>query len=315
MIRIFTKENTRIFIDTNIFLNLYHSNVSGSVEAFMKVLFRHRNLLITTEQSFNEFLRNRTRIIKQFRENFLALRTKDQTSSFVRSLEGYKEYASCLTELQNQHKNLLKRIDLTISDARQDFIYNGFIKLWRNNKILTTDTLIQLAIKRKAIGDPPGGDKYTNGDELIWEALLQQTDHNLIIVSRDRTYSQNEEYLKYEYHLKTQHELMICDTVKDAFAALNIEMDEIAIGAEESIKWLDIIVQALRQLGGRAHLSQIYEECEDIISLFYPDKGTNNAMASTIRRTIYQHSSDVTAYLGKEDLFHQIDSGVWELRK
>ena len=280
----------------------------------MKSLFKNRKVLITTEQAFHEFLRNRTRIIQQFRDSFLASRTKEQTSSFVRSLPGYEQYAACLAELQKQHKDILNKIDQTISDSTQDFIYNGFIKLWKNNKIPTTDALIQSAIKRKTIGDPPGGDKYTNGDELIWEALLQETHKNLIIVSKDRTYSQNEEYLKYEYHLKTQHELRVCDTVKDAFTLLGIEMDENAVEAEDSIRWLDMIIQALKQLGGRGHLSQIYEECKDLILLFYPDKKSNNAIESTIRRTIYQHSSDVTAFLGKEDLFHQVDSGVWELR-
>lgn len=280
----------------------------------MKSLYQQRKILVTTEQAFNEYLRNQTRIIKQFKDSFLASRTKEQTSSFVRSLSGYDKYAQCLTELQKQHKDILKAIDLTISDATQDFIYNGFIKLWKDNKIPTTDHLFDSALRRKAIGDPPGGDKLTNGDELIWEALLQEVHGNLIIVSKDRTYSQNEEYLKYEYHLKTYSELRICDTVKDAFAILGIKMDENAIGAEDTIKWLDIIIQALKQLGGRGQLTQIYDECKDLVMLFYPDKKSNNAMDSTIRRTIYQHSSDVTAYLGKEDLFHQVDSGVWELR-
>ena len=65
-----TKEDTKIFIDTNIFLGLYNSNDSGNVKAFMKSLFKNKNVLITTEQSVNEYLRNRARIIQDFKNSF-----------------------------------------------------------------------------------------------------------------------------------------------------------------------------------------------------------------------------------------------------
>ena len=91
-------------------------------------------------------------------------------------------------------------------------------------------------------------------------------------------------------------------------------MDLRAIEAEDDIRWLDIVIQALKQLGGKATLSDIYEECKDLVSLFYPEKENNNTVESTVRRTIYQHSSDVMAYLGKSDDFRRVDSGIWELR-
>ena len=65
-----TKQNTKIFIDTNIFLGLYNSNDSGNVKAFMRTLFKNKQILITTEQSVNEYLRNRTRIISDFKNTF-----------------------------------------------------------------------------------------------------------------------------------------------------------------------------------------------------------------------------------------------------
>ena len=310
-----TKQNTRIFIGTNIFLNLYNSNTSSSVEAFMKTLFKHRKALMTTEQAFNEFLRSRTRIIGQFKESFLAARTKEQTSSFVRALPGYDGYVSCLAELKNQHKNILEQIELTIADATKDFIYNGFMRLWKDNKLQTTPALFEAAARRKAVGDPPGGDKDTCGDELIWETLLQGLHKNLIVVSKDRTYQQNAEYLKYEYRQKAGLEFQTCGTVKEALALLDIQMDREAVGAEDDIKWLDIIIQAFKQLGGRGRLAEIYEECMDLVVLFYPDKTENHTIDSTVRRTIYEHSSDCRAYLGKEDLFRQAGPGVWELRE
>ena len=309
-----TRENTKIFIDTNIFLGLYNSNNAGNVRALMQSLFKNKNILITTEQSFNEYLRNRTRIIGELKNDFTASPSAF-TSSFISSLDEYKDYHKRLKELKSHRQKITKRINEILSDPQQDYIYNSFIKLWKkNNTIKTADEYIQRAVKRKTLGNPPGGDKYSSGDEIIWESLIDTLKCNLIIVSKDRTYIQNKEFLHYEYKQKVMKELVICDTMYEAFSLLGIEMDQRAIEAEDNIRWLDIIIQALGQLGGKARLSDIYEECADLVALFHPHKQSNTTMESTIRRTIYQHSSDVTAFLGKNDLFHKVGSGVWALR-
>lgn len=311
-----TQENSKIFIDTNIFLGLYNSNNAGNVKAFMQSLFKNKKILITTEQSYNEYLRNRSRIISDFKTAFTDTSATSHTSSFVSSWPEYKEYTKCAKELKTQRKNIINKIENILYDPKQDYIYQSFIKLWKtNNTISVKDKYITLATKRKILGNPPGGDKFSSGDEVIWESLIDYVDCNLIIVSKDRTYTQNKEYLQYEFKLNKEKELIICDTVYAAFSLLGIEMNADAIEAEDSIRWIDIIIQSLEQLGGKATLSDLYDECKDLVSLFYPDKQQNTSIESTIRRTIYQHSSDVSAYLGKSDLFHRVDSGLWELRK
>ena len=88
-------------------------------------------------------------------------------------------------------------------------------------------------------------------------------------------------------------------------------------GAEpvgDHTKWVDIVTRALGQLGGMGSLSDIYAECKKLLSAGETSKSTNSSIDSAIRRTIYQHSSDVTAYLGKEDLFQQVGPGLWQLR-
>ncbi|MBS1316763.1 PIN domain-containing protein [Phascolarctobacterium faecium] len=311
----FTKENTKIFIDTNIFLGLYNSNEAGNVKIFLHSLFKNKSILITTEQAINEYLRNRTRVINELKTSFLATSDRPYASSFITSLKGYKEYQKCSKELKNHRKNVINRIDEILEDPKQDDIYNSFMKLWKSgNTVLTKDEYINLAVKRKILGNPPGGDKYSNCDEVIWESLLNTITTNLIVVSKDHTYTQNKEYLQYEYKQKTDKDLLIYDATHKAFSMLGIQMDQRAIEAEDNIRWLDIIIQAFKQLGGKATLVDIYDECKDLVTLFHQDKQGNANIESTIRRTIYQHSSDVTAYLGKNDLFHRVDSGLWELR-
>lgn len=311
-----TKDNTKLFIDTNIFLGLYNSNDSGNVKAFMKTLFKNKKILITTEQSVNEYLRNRTRIINEFKNTFIDPAATAHTSSFISSFSEYKDYLKCVKELKAHRKKVINKINSVLSDVKQDYIYESFVKLWKaGNTLSTTDECINLATKRKILGNPPGGDKFSSGDEVIWETLINTVKCNLVIVSKDRTYTQNKEFLQYEYRTKTGYELVICDTVHVALSSLGIEMDQGAVEAEDNIRWIDIIIQALEQLGGKASLTDIYEECSDLVALFHRDKLSNTTIESTIRRTIYQHSSDVTAFLGKDDVFHRVNSGVWELRK
>ena len=75
---------------------------------------------------------------------------------------------------------------------------------------------------------------------------------------------------------------------------------------------LEIIVESLKELGGRATYSEIYSKYEEITgtTLTYGQK-------AGIRKNIEMHSSDSLNYKGKDDLFysvHGIGNGVWGLK-
>ena len=77
--------------------------------------------------------------------------------------------------------------------------------------------------------------------------------------------------------------------------------------------WLDEIKAALKALGGKGHLEDIYRKIEErnVMNLYY------KTWKNTIRRTIEQHSSDFKAFEGRSDDFYSIygiRSGVWGLR-
>jgi hypothetical protein len=76
--------------------------------------------------------------------------------------------------------------------------------------------------------------------------------------------------------------------------------------------WKEDIVKALKNLGGSAHLSEIYNEVERI----RPDK-LNSTWDRTVQRELETNSSDSDAFSGKEDLFYMAEGkgkGVWGLR-
>lgn len=75
--------------------------------------------------------------------------------------------------------------------------------------------------------------------------------------------------------------------------------------------WIDDITQAMMNLGGFGHYSQINSEIEKIRT----DLSKN--WEAVVRRTIQQHSSDSRSWLEKKDLFYSVDGigkGVWGLR-
>lgn len=75
---------------------------------------------------------------------------------------------------------------------------------------------------------------------------------------------------------------------------------------------LEIIIQVLKNLGGKAKYSDIYNEYERLT-------GTNLTLGTKagIRKEIELHSSDSDNYKGTEDIFYSVygkGKGYWGLR-
>lgn len=72
--------------------------------------------------------------------------------------------------------------------------------------------------------------------------------------------------------------------------------------------WVEDIIKALKNLGGQATLSQIYEEVKRIRTEPLPE-----TYKASIRERIEAHSSDSSNFKGK-DHFQKVEKGVWALR-
>ena len=73
--------------------------------------------------------------------------------------------------------------------------------------------------------------------------------------------------------------------------------------------WVEDIREALRNLGGEASLSVIYEEVQHIRIEPLPQ-----SWKAVINGTIQRHSSDSKIFNGK-DLFYKVNVGIWGLRE
>ena len=87
-------------------------------------------------------------------------------------------------------------------------------------------------------------------------------------------------------------------------------IDEVRDVSEAKEGWKDRVIDALENLGGQANLADIYQYIRGSTS-----KKLSKTWQTTIRRTLYNHSSDVEAYLGGDDLFQHLGKGRWGLRK
>ena len=83
--------------------------------------------------------------------------------------------------------------------------------------------------------------------------------------------------------------------------------------------YVEMIVEALRNIGGQGHYSVIYEEYRRVFVKYYgcDPEVRNKAWKASVRGVIERHSSDSKCYEGGRDLFVHIGddmSGMWGLR-
>ncbi|GAB1039282.1 hypothetical protein [Shewanella algae] len=86
-----------------------------------------------------------------------------------------------------------------------------------------------------------------------------------------------------------------------------VKIDEVHDTIQES--WSNIVYYAIKELGGKAKLEEIYLKVEE--------KNERNLFGSwktSVRRAIYTHSSDVELYNGKYDIYKQVSKGAWMIR-
>lgn len=319
----------KIFIDTNIFLDFYRVNNRDSLIELSDEIFRYKKYLIGTEQSNDEFFRNRERIINEF----IMILNKQINSlydnNFISTLDCYGEYSNDIKKANASVKKMMDTCKILIDEIDKDPAYRLYLNV-TSKMYSRTDLIIDKAIKRKQIGNPPTSTKNTCCDEIIWETLITNCKDDLIIVSRDNTFKDNYSFLRNEYNKKTGKKLVVVELISDAIRYngqvpsekfediennLIVEKDFLEYGMlQEKSNWVNIIYNSLLRLGGEATLKELYNEVYRVIKSKYPEKINNNDIEATIRGILQRYCSDSTNYNQKFDLFKQIERGRWSIR-
>jgi hypothetical protein len=202
----------KIFIDTQIYLNFYRTNVD--IFKLFEEINKKRHYLIITEQIKDEFIRNRDTKIRELQKYIKNSKIDENLSSFgiFRKDPEFKGYTNLVKQIQQIREKMIKKCEEMLWDPKKDEIFIFFMKLYEDPnvlKIIRTDSIIKKAVNRKYLGNPPiSKDKITIGDEINWESILEKVNDDLIIISDDFTFKDNFTYLFQEFQAQKHKKIL-----------------------------------------------------------------------------------------------------------
>ncbi|MDB4919489.1 PIN domain-containing protein [Mucilaginibacter sp.] len=180
-----------LYIDTNIFLTFFHFS-NEDLEELKKLvaLINTGNIrLYLPEQTRNEFNRNREVKIS---DSLDKLRSSKLSNQFPMICHSYSEYEIMQKAIKQYENNKIKLLEKLQHDAENatllaDEVLNQLLDKAEN--IETTHEILNTAITRFNIGNPPGKDK-SYGDAINWVSLIEYLpiDEDLYFISEDKDY-------------------------------------------------------------------------------------------------------------------------------
>ncbi len=160
-----------LFIDSNIWLSLYHfTNDDLAQFGKLKELNGRDIKLFIPQQVYDEVQRNREAKLKDALKSFDV--QKISYPVFCKEYEEYKQFSADFSALERRYKLWKNRIDEDIQNKclPADKTISDFFE---TNDLLNCESVVERAYMRYRIGNPPGKDnKY--GDAINWECLLQE---------------------------------------------------------------------------------------------------------------------------------------------
>lgn len=346
------KASIRVTYDTSVLLDLYRLSPKTREEVltmYARVGSKFGHFI--THHVALEFSKNKSMVKNDSEDKLSDIRAK--FGSFKKSLIGVSKVGGFSTPIHDLAEELnpkLREIDKVLSrktknEFRFDNLYDDVAGLFlgKVSDPFSEKELLEIMREgeaRFASGIPPGfkdaqkigfinfyglpiDAKY--GDLIVWKQLIAfsiKEKSDLIFISSDQKgdWKENGKIrsdLALEFREKTGNCIYMF-TPAEFSKKFKLELEqelsestsiELADIESEYDNWLDEIVSAFEDLGGAVKLSDVYSYIESNTSRTLP-----HSWRSTIRRTIYNHSSDVNAYLGKKDLFERVGSGEWRLR-
>jgi hypothetical protein len=218
--RVFVEANavTRIYIDTNVFLDFYQS-ANDRMGIFHELLERVE-CIVVPEQTLREFRRNRAARLTQLAAQVeKGANINIHTTAIVQEMPEFKLWMKARDEAKKQVKAIASQLRTWARDEASDPVHQEFVKLYLHGTTMSTpQNALLKAQERKLLGEPPTSpDKHTVGDEIIWETLLALCNEDLIIVSRDHTFLDNESLLRSEFNVQGGRQLVkVTDSLGEA---------------------------------------------------------------------------------------------------
>lgn len=216
------RTETLLFIDSNIYLRFYDSN-QANFKQLLKSLIQLKDKIFITRQIVDEVMRNKSLIFGQTFSNYLKQSSQGlNVLQLPEHLDGkknekIKEWNKKRKKIKNQNEALIKELQAIYRStflqivSSTDEVSIGLNEVF---KFATSETDEELdkAFKRKKIGNPPGKNGDSVGDQINWEQLLNKVAdvQKLIIVSND-----------YDYFIEIEDELLLNPLLKRELMTAN----------------------------------------------------------------------------------------------
>jgi len=182
---------THLYIDTNVYLTFYHFTNEDLKELKKLIaLINTKNIkLYLPEQTNNEFIRNREVKIS---DSIDKIRTSKLNNQFPQICQSYDEFnlmRKAIKQFETNKSKLLQKLqhDAETETLIADDVLNQLLS--KAIYIETTDKILNSAVVRFEIGNPPGKDK-SYGDAVNWESLLVEfpDKQDMYFISDDKDY-------------------------------------------------------------------------------------------------------------------------------
>lgn len=176
-----------VFIDTNIWLSLYHftNDDLSQFEKLKDMLGKSINLIVP-KQVYDEITRNREAKIMDALKSFDLKQPKYPV--FCKGYDDFEQLNKELYAIANKFNAFRRKIeaDITSEELPADRTLRSFFSII---DLIPCDNYVQKAYNRYRIGNPPGKDnKY--GDAINWECILDSVPNgeDLYFISADKDY-------------------------------------------------------------------------------------------------------------------------------
>ncbi|AXI43137.1 PIN domain-containing protein [Sulfitobacter sp. SK011] len=234
-----------VFIDTNIFLDLYRMGSGQGALRQLELLSQVKDHVITTYQVEMEYKKHRQQMIIDTHNQLRGVSSDHkQFSPLLLDSQPVKMIKRNIKAIETQQKRIKERMDrILLNPANNDPIYQHLQRMFKAKSTLNLNrdkevrhTIRRQAKKRFFLGYPPRKpDDNSIGDAVNWEwivkcAIQEKTD--VTIVSRDNDFgiSHNKkryinDWLKQEFKERVgRKDVILTDKMMDALAQLKVRV-------------------------------------------------------------------------------------------
>jgi hypothetical protein len=237
-----------VFIDTNIFLDLYRLGSGQGAVRQLTLLNQVKDNIITTYQVEMEYKKHRQEMIVETHNQLRGISSDNkQFSPLLLDTQPVSIIKKNIANIETQQKKIKEKMDkILLNPTRNDPIYQQLQRLFKSssNLNLNRDKAIRYTVRRRAqkrffLGYPPRkGSDTSIGDAVNWEwivecAIQQKTD--VTIVSRDNDFgiSHNKkryinDWLKQEFKERVgrRKEIVLTNSLTSALSQLKVKVSE-----------------------------------------------------------------------------------------